>query len=91
MKNKDEFSLAGSDLEETNGFNDFENPNRSIDSIINRIRRFQIHEIYANRKLYSEYYHLFPILKRYDDKFEAYTRMVLAHFIILMTKYIILY
>ena len=46
-----------------------------ISETISAIRKFHKHEILQGRSVYGEYHHLFPILRKYPDKFYSYTRM----------------
>lgn len=73
-------------MEELNIIEDCANPACTVDEVLQNIRRFQIHEINLNRKTYSEYYHLFPILRKHETNFKAYTRMSLSTFDYISSK-----
>lgn len=57
-----------------------------IDSILDKIKEFQIHEINQNRKVYGEYHHLFPLLRKYPKDFYEYTRMTVETFDYILYK-----
>lgn len=52
--------------------------NRLINVVLQKIRTHQIHEINQGRSVHVQYHYLFPILKKYEDKFYNYTRMSLS-------------
>ena len=62
------------------------NPCCPVRRILCIIKRKQKNEIYKGRNPCSEYYHLFPLLKKYDDKFQTYTRMALRTFEYVLAK-----
>ena len=62
------------------------NPHMTVDEVVKKIRRFQVHEINEGRTVYSENHYLFPILKKYEDKFKRYTRMPLDTFNYILSK-----
>lgn len=63
-----------------------EDPRCTVNTILNSVRRVQTHELNQNRKVDSEYYHLFPVLRKYTDKFQKYTRMTVNTFDYVLTK-----
>ena len=60
--------------------------NCSMQEVRKHIRKWQLHEINAERVIYGEYHHLFPILRRYPTKFKEYTRMKIGTFDYLLFK-----
>lgn len=52
---------------------------RSTDKAITE-KFHQVHEMYRDRLKFGEYHHLFPLLKKYDDKFHGYIRMSYSAF-----------
>lgn len=79
--------LASIDMmEDFNVFEDFANPDCTANVLLDRIKRFQIHDLNRNRKCDSEYYQLFPILRKYEDKFKEYTRMSVGTFDYILSK-----
>lgn len=57
-----------------------------LENLLNRVKDFQIHEINMGRKTASEYSYLFPILKKYNDKFQQYMRMLQSTFQYILSK-----
>lgn len=62
------------------------NPRYTVDNIVNIVRKVQVSAINKSRIPFSEYHHLFPLLKQYEDKFEAYTRMKIRTFDYILSK-----
>ena len=60
---------------------DLRNENFSMEKILDRVKRFQVHEINKKRSVFGEYHHLFPILRNHPEKFQQYTRMSTSTFI----------
>lgn len=51
-----------------------------MDLISTGIKRYHQHEILKGRPTYGEYHHLFPMLRRYPEKFYEYIRMEISTF-----------
>lgn len=60
--------------------------NVALENTLNKIKECQVHEINRGRARYSEYSYLFPILKKYDDKFYKYMRMQIQTFHYILSK-----
>lgn len=58
----------------------------TVETVLDAVKRIQVHEINQGRRQFSEYHHLFPLLKKYDDKFETYLRMKLSTFEYILSK-----
>lgn len=52
----------------------------TIDKILEVVKKAQVRDINKNRKPFSEYHHLFPLLKQHETKFQTYMRMKLSTF-----------
>lgn len=63
-----------------------QDPTCTVERIVDHVRRFQTHEVNQNRKIFSEYYHLFPILRKHNDKFQKYCRMSVSTFDYVLSK-----
>lgn len=53
---------------------------RSMDDTLLHIKNHQVNEASRGRTTFGQYHYLFPILKKYDDKFHNYMRMSLPCF-----------
>lgn len=63
-----------------------ENRPIKIDQVLQNIKRFQQHEILKERPVFGEYHHLFPLLRRHQEKFYQYTRMESSTFDYILEK-----
>lgn len=63
-----------------------ENKGVEIEFSLQKFKRFQTHEILKGRPIYGEYHHLFPVLRKYPDKFYSYTRMEISTFDYILAK-----
>ena len=57
-----------------------ENSTIKLDFLVDHMREFQVHEIYKDREVFGEYHHLYPLLRKYEDKFREYLRMSISTF-----------
>ena len=51
------------------------NKGLEIDELSSSERRFHVHEMLEERLTKGEYHHLFPVLRKYPDKFYDYVRL----------------
>lgn len=63
-----------------------QNKNVDFSLIINKVRSLQVHEIIKGRRDYGEYHHLFPLLRKYPNKFKEYVRMEIITFDYVLSK-----
>ena len=63
-----------------------ENPALECEMIVEKIKEFQVHEILKDRLVKGEYHHLFPVLRKYPQKFYQYTRMKISTFDYILSK-----
>lgn len=62
------------------------NPALECEMVLGKIREFQEHEMLKARPVFGEYHHLFPVLKKYPDKFYQYMRMEISTFDYILKK-----
>lgn len=62
------------------------NPLSTEEIILKKYREFHKHENFEGRAQFGEYHHLFPVLKKYPEKFRQYMRMSLKTFNYLLTN-----
>lgn len=58
----------------------------NISSVLNNVKRLNVHEINKGRQTFGEYHHLFPLLRKYPKKFEEYMRMQVKSFDYILSK-----
>ena len=58
----------------------------TIETILNEIREFQVHEINKYRRVEGEFHTLFHRLRNYPNKFYEYTRMSVNTFDYILEK-----
>lgn len=63
-----------------------ENKAMDMDFISTGIKRYHQHEILKGRPIYGEYHHLFPLLRKYPEKFYDYLRMEIGTFDYILNK-----
>lgn len=63
-------------------------PTCTMDNILRVVKRIQVNDINKNRMSSSEYHHLFPVIKQYEKKFQAYMRMKPRTFDYILSKVI---
>lgn len=64
----------------------FDEVDSTGDTISEKFRQLKVHEIYKSRLTHGEYHHLFPLLKKYPDKFHQYLRMTYSTFYYILAE-----